>query len=168
MTTGQRIKKFRKRAGMTQKELGEKLGLSFQSVAQWENNLRNPKEETLQKIANALEISIYELKGLSDAEAFMAELNKGVDLILLEMTIHEKFGISLDVAQKMAEEIAELLQKNLRSDVEAVYQQLLNRLTDEGQQKGMEYLRDLSGNPKYKRSTSTAEASDSLPLAPNE
>ena len=137
MTTGQRIKKFRKRAGMTQKELGEKLGLSFQSVAQWENNLRNPKEETLQKIANALEISIYELKGLSDAEAFMAELNKGVDLILLEMTIHEKFGISLDVAQKMAEEIAELLQKNLRSDVEAVYQQLLNRLTDEGQQKGM-------------------------------
>ena len=157
MTTGQRIKKFRKRAGMTQKELGEKLGLSFQSVAQWENNLRNPKEETLQKIANALEISIYELKGLSDSEAFMAELNKGVDLILLEMTIHEKFGISLDVAQKMAEEIAELLQKNLRSDVEAVYQQLLNRLTDEGQQKGMEYLRDLSGNPKYKRSTATAE-----------
>ena len=157
MTTGQRIKKFRKRAGMTQKELGEKLGLSFQSVAQWENNLRNPKEETLQKIANALEISIYELKGLSDAEAFMAELNKGVDLILLEMTIHEKFGISLDVAQKMAEEIAELLQKNLRSDVEAVYQQLLNRLTDEGQQKGMEYLRDLSGNPKYKRSNATAE-----------
>ena len=55
MSVGQNIKKARKKAGMTQKELAQKLGLSFQSIAQWENDLRNPKVETLRKIANALE-----------------------------------------------------------------------------------------------------------------
>jgi len=34
MTTGQRIKAMRKKAGLIQKELGDKLGLSFQAVAQ--------------------------------------------------------------------------------------------------------------------------------------
>lgn len=54
MTAGQRIKAARKKAGLTQKELGLRLGVSFQSVAQWENDLRNPKYETLQRIAAAL------------------------------------------------------------------------------------------------------------------
>ena len=57
MTTGELIKDARKKAGLTQKELGEKLGISYQTIAQWENNLRNPKQETLQRIANALNIS---------------------------------------------------------------------------------------------------------------
>ena len=50
MTTGQRIKEARKKAGLTQKELGEKLGVAYQTLAQWENDLRNPKYETLQRI----------------------------------------------------------------------------------------------------------------------
>lgn len=61
MSVGQNIKKARKKAGMTQKELAQKLGLSFQSIAQWENDLRNPKVETLRKIANALECDPAEL-----------------------------------------------------------------------------------------------------------
>ena len=63
MTTGQRIKAARKNAKMTQKELGQKLGISFQSIAQWENNLRNPKIETLQRIADALGVSVDYLLG---------------------------------------------------------------------------------------------------------
>lgn len=66
MTTGQRIKDARKAAGMTQKELGEKLGLSFQSIAQWENNLRKPKYETLEKIAQALDTTVDELMGIGN------------------------------------------------------------------------------------------------------
>ena len=159
------MRKFRKTRGMTQEELAKNSNLSTMSIRRYESGERIVTDEALQRIANALEISIYELKGLSDVEAFKAELNDSIDMTLLEM---RKFGIPLDVAKKIAEEIAYLLQNNLRSDVEAVYHQLLNRLTDEGQQKGKEYLEDLSGNPKYKRSTSTAEASDSLPLAPNE
>ena len=61
MTTGQRIKAARKKAGLTQKELGERMGQSFQSIAQWENDLRKPKLETLQRIAAALGTSISNL-----------------------------------------------------------------------------------------------------------
>lgn len=61
MTTGQRIKAARKQAGMTQKALGEELGISYQTVAQWENDLRNPKQETLLKIAKALNVHLRDL-----------------------------------------------------------------------------------------------------------
>ena len=53
-TTGQRIQQARKAAGLSQKELGRKLGVSGSMVGQYENNLRNPKLETLQRIAGAL------------------------------------------------------------------------------------------------------------------
>lgn len=61
MTTGQRIKDARKRAGLTQKELGERLGIAYQTLAQWENDLRKPKHETLQRIADALDVAIIDL-----------------------------------------------------------------------------------------------------------
>lgn len=63
MTTGARIKAARKAAGMTQAELANRLGIPYQSIGQWENDLRNPKFETLQKIASALGISVAELLG---------------------------------------------------------------------------------------------------------
>lgn len=61
MTTGQLIKAARKKAGMTQKELGQRIGTTYQTLAQWENDLRNPKFETLQRIANALCVPVQEL-----------------------------------------------------------------------------------------------------------
>lgn len=61
MTTGARIKAARKAAGMTQAELAAKLGISFQSIGQWENDLRNPKIGTLNKIAKALGVPVTEL-----------------------------------------------------------------------------------------------------------
>lgn len=61
MTTGQLIKAARKNAGMTQTELAKKLNIPFQSVSQWERDLRNPKYDTLKRIAAALNIPIHEL-----------------------------------------------------------------------------------------------------------
>ena len=58
MTVGERIKAARKNAGMTQKELADKLNISYVGVSQWENNLRNPKFETLQRIADALDTEV--------------------------------------------------------------------------------------------------------------
>lgn len=59
MTVGEKIKSARKKAGLTQKQLGERLGITFQSVAQWETGKRIPKIETLQKIADALCIDVH-------------------------------------------------------------------------------------------------------------
>lgn len=61
MTQGELIKAKRKNAGLTQRELGERLGVSYQTVAQWENDLRNPKPETLKRISDALGCTIRDL-----------------------------------------------------------------------------------------------------------
>ncbi len=61
MTTGEKIKAAREKAGFTQAELASKLGIPYQSIGQWERGLRNPKWETLEKIAEALQIPVYEL-----------------------------------------------------------------------------------------------------------
>ena len=61
MTIGELIRRSRLSANLTQKELGARLGVAYQTVAQWENGFRNPKFSTLQKIADALSINVLSL-----------------------------------------------------------------------------------------------------------
>lgn len=61
MTAGERIKKIRQEKGLSQKELGEKLGVSQQMIGQWETGKANPKIETKKKIADALNIHLSDL-----------------------------------------------------------------------------------------------------------
>ena len=61
MTLGQRIKQARLEKGFTQKELSEKLGLSETYVSQYERDMRNPKPESLKRIADALDIPVSAL-----------------------------------------------------------------------------------------------------------
>ena len=61
MTTGELIKQARKQSNLSQKELAEKLGVSASMIGQYENDLRNPKLDTLQRIANALNVPISSL-----------------------------------------------------------------------------------------------------------
>lgn len=61
MTTGERIKAARKKAGITQAELALRLDIPFQSISQWERDIRKPKKETILRIANALNIHPAEL-----------------------------------------------------------------------------------------------------------
>ncbi len=70
MTTGQRIRAARKRAGLTQADLASKLGIPYQSIGQWERDVRNPKYETLQRIADALETPLSGL--LSGPEKYLS------------------------------------------------------------------------------------------------
>ena len=64
MTTGEKIKEARKKAGMTQAELGTLLGVSGSMIGQWENDFRHPKLETRAKIADALGIKDFELASI--------------------------------------------------------------------------------------------------------
>lgn len=61
MTIGEQIKKIRQENKLSQKDLGEKLGVSQQMIGQWETGKSNPKIETLKKFANALKVSIGDL-----------------------------------------------------------------------------------------------------------
>lgn len=58
MTVGDRIRKARKAKGYTQEELAKLLGVSFAMIGQYERGERNPKIETLQRIADALGVGI--------------------------------------------------------------------------------------------------------------
>lgn len=62
MAIGKNIKKARENAGMTQKELGDKLGVSASAVGQFEKS-DNMRSETLAKIADALNCSVSQLLG---------------------------------------------------------------------------------------------------------
>ena len=63
MTTGDRIKAARKAAGLTQKELAEKLQVAYQTIQQYESSRRNPKLQTIRKIAAAIGVPDRELMG---------------------------------------------------------------------------------------------------------
>ena len=79
MTTGEKIKNERKKAGLTQKQLGERLGVSFQAVAQWENDFRRPKYETIIKIADALMVQPEDILG--DRDIRIVRLTNKLDAI---------------------------------------------------------------------------------------
>lgn len=66
MPTGSRIKKIRKQKGLTQKQLGEKCGMYESQIRKYENGNANPKIETLQKIADALDCSLIALLGIEE------------------------------------------------------------------------------------------------------
>lgn len=60
------IKKARLDAGLTQKEVAEKLGVAQAQYARWENGGRNPKDETVKKLAEIFGVSFDSLKGRDD------------------------------------------------------------------------------------------------------
>lgn len=80
MTTGDKIRSARKRAGLTQKELGEKLGVTGSLIGIYETGRRKPKADTLQRMADALGVSYVDL--LSDED------NNRLDLITSEINIY--------------------------------------------------------------------------------
>lgn len=61
MTTAEKIRLARKNVGFTQKDLGERLGVSAAMIAQYENGSRSPKIETLHRLATALGVCVSDL-----------------------------------------------------------------------------------------------------------
>lgn len=59
MTVGNKIKKFRLRAGLSQLELARKVGISEPALRNYELGNRNPSEKQIEHIATALDISPF-------------------------------------------------------------------------------------------------------------
>lgn len=60
---GKNIRDLRKLKGFTQEELAVRLNVVRQTVSKWEKGLSVPDAETLQRIADILEISVDQLLG---------------------------------------------------------------------------------------------------------
>lgn len=122
MTTGERIKDARKKAGLTQKALGKKCQMPDSQIRQYELGMVNPKVETLKRIASALNTSI---SALMDP----AILQLGEDVMDL-------FSDS-----KNPEITADL------TEIDRLYCQL----NDKGQEKAIEQVEMLTKIPEYKK-----------------
>ena len=68
MNVGDKIKKKRKEANMTQVELSNESFIPLSSIKQYESGARNPKFETLDRIANALGANVYEFIEMKEFE----------------------------------------------------------------------------------------------------
>lgn len=100
MELGEKIRKLRKEKGMTQKELSAKLGTTPQNLAQYENGKRNPKIETLQKIADALNVNPLCLRGDITDEYLQAIQNNDIDLRTAYLTVFKDcYGYDVDISR---------------------------------------------------------------------
>ena len=65
MSFPQRLKRLRKAAGLTQRELGMRLGVTYSSIHQWESGETVPRAYRLRQIADALNVNESALLGFS-------------------------------------------------------------------------------------------------------
>lgn len=70
MELGSKIKSLRNKRGITQEKLAEELGISFQAISKWENNVSMPDIQLLPQIAIYFGVTIDELFELSSDERF--------------------------------------------------------------------------------------------------
>lgn len=63
MTTAEKIRAARKKAGLTQKQLGDLCGIAEPTIRKYELGKLNPKKETLEKISTPLGIFWLDLVG---------------------------------------------------------------------------------------------------------
>lgn len=73
-TLGKRIAGHRKRLGLTQDALAERLGITAQAVSKWENDQSCPDITMLPRLAEVFDCTTDELLGLPKKEVYMAEI----------------------------------------------------------------------------------------------
>jgi transcriptional regulator with XRE-family HTH domain len=63
---GERLRRIREEMGISQEDLGERLGLGNRQIWRYENNETRPSSEIVASIAKSLNVSADFLLGLSD------------------------------------------------------------------------------------------------------
>ncbi|MFR8387403.1 MAG: helix-turn-helix domain-containing protein [Lachnospirales bacterium] len=86
LNLGERIKKVREEKGIKQKDLADKIGISYVMLSQYERGVRTPKYEMIDKIAKSLDIDpFYLMYGENDpmlsVTNFVKEFNNSTELI---------------------------------------------------------------------------------------
>ena len=120
--TGDLIRKYRKEKGWTQKQLGEACGIHEANIRKYELGMQNPKKETLQKIAAALDVSSLDIGIIPDS--FRNAVNELEDL-----------GVKAFFSNPSFEE-SEIFH-------------YLGFLNAEGQKKVLEYTTDIAKIPEF-------------------
>ena len=136
MDIGEKIKDYRKESGLSQKDLGQKLNVSQQHIAQYESGKRIPKLDTIQKIATALNISVNDLleSPLDDSPLYRAFRNSDVS----DNPLEKHYANS-----KLTEQITDWQQ----ADIELI--KSFKKLNDSGKTVAIERVEELTEIPRY-------------------
>ena len=110
------IKKARLDAGLTQLEVAEKLGVAQAQYARWENGGRNPKDETVEKLAEIFGTSFEFLKGRDDGLEEIVSLLREYELTETDKKRLEK----LEEEKEFSEVIRYMLEKNIKLEQECI------------------------------------------------
>ncbi len=100
---GNLIKEARKAKKLSQRQLGEQLGVSYQTIANWENGLRAPIEANLIRLAMALgkpDEFFFDRVSKQEAKPIISTLSENLRTYrkrcgLSQIQLSERTGISL-------------------------------------------------------------------------
>ncbi|MBE6762470.1 MAG: helix-turn-helix domain-containing protein, partial [Ruminococcaceae bacterium] len=110
---------YRKKQGLTQAELAEKLGVSNQSVSKWESAQCCPDISLIPKLADIFEISIDELFG-----------NEPIPYVARKVTDDAIFSEAAKIVTESGKVSASLLQRKLNIGYEEAVH-LIDLIKDE-------------------------------------
>lgn len=142
MTFGEKIKNTREEKKLSQRALGEKMGVTQQTIAQYEKIQDTPKLSTIRKIAEALDIPMSDL--IDDWKEFsQEEVENDISTIVKKATTEKE----LDTAEEMIDVLEKRYESKYSLDVRlyASYE-LLNK---KGKEKAVNYVEDLSKITEY-------------------
>ncbi len=154
MTIGEVIQTARKEAGLTQVQLGDMLGVSGAMIGQWENNLRNPKSETVGRIADALGEPFMK-RFLQNCDEWSSITQKRLDAIRMD-------DIEL-FEEKFQKQITEFIHSPLGRSIIVLFFDL-NFL---GQKEAEKRIRELVEMSKFQR-TDAAQSGGGIVSPPND
>lgn len=142
MELGNKIKTLRLRAGMTQEMLADELGVTFQTISKWENNICAPDIAMLPKLSVYFGVTIDELFNLTTEQRL------------------RRIGNMLDMEQELPHstfvETVEFLQEQLESadDKGKIYSLMAHtyhhRMLSDSEKVGMYARKSLQLNPGVK------------------
>lgn len=161
---GERLRAARKEMGLTQTELAERLGISFVGVSQWESGKRNPKKETLVRLAAILDVPVSYFFGTEslDDEAldFLLRAWKHADYQLTALQHNDCSSAEIERWEHVCDELHTLYDEiaaKYRTKQETLMDrtteivEIFQRLNLRGQQKIIEIAGDYAQIADYQR-----------------
>lgn len=153
------------------------MGLSASMIGQWENDLRNPKYETLERLADALDIPVEVLLGIGDSiSQVRTDRAQQTTNEIIFNAMPDPEWVDLETKLKNGTITPEELQryKDLNTimagdthraveDAKLRLQKIMKQLNDAGLQKVVERAEELTEIPRYR-----AETTPQSPPAPQE
>lgn len=159
MPTGTRIKEIRKQKGLTQKQLGELCGMYESQIRKYENGNANPKIETLQKIADALGVGVYEFleDDLFDATDDDPEYERNIIDDKANSILQDKHLTKEEKKKKIKDlstQVAIMMKTHsdrIDNTAKTMMHIYLDELNAEGKSKALEQVEMLTKIPEYRK-----------------